>query len=522
MGKKKHLLSTPKTSTIILEDSSEFLEGTLENLTISNNGYLMLESKFPSQPNWTNRTPSTHPGARSSHSMVYDSNHDKVILFGGDDDETWTYDLDSNTWTNMTPSTHPSARGYHSMAYDSINDKVILFGGDDGSLDDETWAYDLDTNTWTNMAPSTKPSARYAHSMVYDSNHDKVILFGGHDGSRDDETWAYDLDTNTWTNMAPSTKPSARYAHSMVYDLNYDKVILFGGDDGTIFISSDNETWAYDLDANTWTNMAPSTKPSERRYHSMVYDSNHDKVILFGGLNETRDDETWAYDLDTNTWTNMTPSTHPSARYRSSMAYDSINDKVILFGGWDGSNDDETWVFGLFEYYQTGTFDSKLTSLVDIYKISGEISWSPENQTVGTNLTIQIGFSNTINDEDFTYTRQYNSSFTFEGVARYFRYRVSFKSTNDLIFSPILKNIQIVYITEIESTQNIIYIDESEGDTIVSEDNLPAVIFIIGAICALALIIIALIKKITSLEKHIKLAGTDLKSKKIDKMKNVR
>ncbi len=80
--------------------------------------------------------------------------------------------------------------------------------------------------------------------------------------------------------------------------------------------------------------------------------------------------------------------------------------------------------------------------------------------------------------------------------------------------------------TEIEYIQNIIYVDESEGDTIVSEDNLPAVIFIIGAICApalmLALIIIALIKKNTSLEKHIKLAGTDLKSKKIDKMKNVR
>ncbi len=123
------------------------------------------------------------------------------------------------------------------------------------------------------------------------------------------------------------------------------------------------------------------------------------------------------------------------------MVYDSKHDKVILFGGWDGDYDDETWVFGLFDYYRTGTFDSKITSLDGIYKISAEISWSSENQPVGTNLTVQIGFSNTINDKDFTYTSPYNSSFTFEDVALFFRYRVNFESNDDLTFSPILKNI---------------------------------------------------------------------------------
>jgi len=526
MGKKNDLLSTPKTSTIIIEDSSEFLDGTLENLTISNNGYLMLESKLPSQPNWTNMTTSIQPSARMRHSMAYDSINGKVILFGGsdvgDNDETWAYDLDTNTWTNMTPSTKPSARQHHSMAYDSINDKVILFGGNDAvGRDDETWAYDLGTNTWTNMTPSIQPSARERHSMAYDSINGKVILFGGNfAGGYDDETWAYDLDTNTWTNMTPPTpKPSARGYHSMAYDSINDKVILFGGYDG----GSNDETWAYDLGTNTWTNMTPSTQPSARLDTSMAYDSINGKVILFGGWDGSDKDETWAYDLDTNTWTNMTPSIQPSARHTHSMAYDSKHDKVILFGGWDNVvRNDETWAFGLFDYYQTGTFDSKIISPDDIYKISGEISWSPENQAEGTNLTIQIGFSNTINDEDFTYTRQYNSSFTFEGVARYFRYRVSFESNNDLTVSPILENIMIVYITEIESTQNIITIDESEGDTIVSEDNLLEIILIsclIGVVSVLAIITILNKKKIDLLEKHSKLTGRDLKSKRVDKIK---
>ncbi len=496
--KKNNLGPTLKTSSIISEDSSEFLEGTLENLTISSNGYLMLESKFPSQSFfWTNMTPSTKPSARYRHSMVYHSINDKVILFGGSNgtsnNETWTYDLGTNTWTNMAPSTKPSARYGHSMVYDSINDKVILFGGLDGMIySNETWAYDLNTNTWTNMTPSTKPSARVFSSMVYDSINDKIILFGGSEsGTPNDETWVYDLDTNTWTNMAPSPKPSPRSSHSMAYDSNNNKVILFGG----IYESDVNdETWAYNLDTNTWTNMTPSTHPKARQKHSMVYDSINDKVILFGG-DAGANDETWAYDLDTNTWTNMVPSTKPSGREFSSMVYDSINDKVILFGGDTGAYDDETWAFGLFDYYQTGVFDSKITSLDDIYKISGEISWSPENQTEGTDLTVQIGFYNSISDDDFTYTNQYNSSFTFEGVALQFRYRVSFESSDNLMFSPILKNIQIVYISEIDSIQNIIYVDESKGDTIVSEDNLPAIIILmvinfslIGVISVFALI----------------------------------
>jgi len=37
--------------------------------------------------------------------------------------------LAANNWTNMNPSTYPGARQYHAMAYDSESDRVILFGG---------------------------------------------------------------------------------------------------------------------------------------------------------------------------------------------------------------------------------------------------------------------------------------------------------------------------------------------------------------------------------------------------------
>jgi hypothetical protein len=91
------------------------------------------------------------------------------------------------------------------MVYDAESDRSIMFGGSPGGS--ETWAYDYNTDTWTNMEPSIGPGDRSRHAMVYISAADRVILFGGQVGSTEyiyiNETWTYDLNTNTWTNMTP-------------------------------------------------------------------------------------------------------------------------------------------------------------------------------------------------------------------------------------------------------------------------------------------------------------------------------
>ena len=48
---------------------------------------------------------------------------------------------------------------------------------------------------------------------------DQVILFGGVDevtGKQFDDTWAFDSDTNTWTELQPDTYPTKRGWHAMV------------------------------------------------------------------------------------------------------------------------------------------------------------------------------------------------------------------------------------------------------------------------------------------------------------------
>ena len=303
--------------------------------------------------NWTRMDPPATPSPRSYHAMAYDSESDRVILFGGEDTtavlgDTWAYDFNSNGWTNADPPTRPVRRVYHAMAYDSESDRVILFGGSgNGDVFNDTWAYDFNLNTWTDMDPAVRPPPRYGHAMAYDSQSDRVILFSGYglNGNYFDDTWAYDFNANKWTNKDPLPKPPMRYCHATAYDAQSDRVILFGGDlAGGLF----NDTWAYDFNTNAWTDMAPGLSPPATLCDAMAYDSESDRVILFGGYvsGVGVSNDTWAYDFNTNTWTNLDPPAKPPVRYEHAMAYDSGSDRLIMFGGAGSSGYfNDTWAY---------------------------------------------------------------------------------------------------------------------------------------------------------------------------------
>ncbi|MFW9892725.1 MAG: Kelch repeat-containing protein [Candidatus Thorarchaeota archaeon] len=254
------------------------------------------------------------------------------------------------TWTEMSPTVIPPTRCDLCFVYDSESDVAILFGGTTGPVTqivfNDTWAYDYDSDTWTNKSPSVAPSARLACQYAYDSESDKFILFSGAIGGTTEthfnDTWAYDYDTNTWTELSPSVMPDPRRYGCMAYDSESDRIILFGGihyEGGTI-----GDTWAYDYNTNTWEEMSPSVAPSSRFYPVMAYDSESDKIILFSGAFTSRD--TWAYDYNTNTWENMNPETEPDDGV-AHMAYDSEKDLCVLFGGLNEEDEvnNVTWTY---------------------------------------------------------------------------------------------------------------------------------------------------------------------------------
>src|SRR5438876_4122389 len=172
------------------------------------------------------------------------------------------------------------------------------------------------------------PAARYFHALAYDSHADRVILFGGFLGYWFNDTWAYDFNTNAWTDMAPGLSPPATLCDAMAYDSESDRVILFGGYVSGVGVS--NDTWAYDFNTNTWTDMNPLVKPPGRYYHATAYDSASDRVILFGGYDSGSNfNDTWAYDFNTNAWTSLDHPAPSPARQRLTTASGTCPDRLV-------------------------------------------------------------------------------------------------------------------------------------------------------------------------------------------------
>lgn len=310
-------------------------------------GYAWIDSRDnPPNKNdvyFTIRRPAP-PVARAAHDLAYDTESDRVVMFGGLDAamsaETWAYDFDTNTWANMAPATAPQGRGSPAMMYDSASDRVVLFGGEvDGVGQNDTWTYNFNANEWTRMNPATAPSPRWGHRMAYDTQSDRIVLFGGHTSQGGSEvflydTWLYDLDSNTWTNVTSESRPTSPDHCGSAYDVESDRTLCFGGAVGSIFVTTD-ETWLFDVETQAWTEVAPALRPSPRFLTAAAYDQGSDRVILFGGGQGTATGraDTWAYDANANEWSDRNPGTAPPGRLGHKMAHDIESDRVILFGG---------------------------------------------------------------------------------------------------------------------------------------------------------------------------------------------
>jgi hypothetical protein len=214
---------------------------------------------------------------------------------------TWSFDPASRRWKDLKADA-PPAHGAR-MVYDTESNRLISFGGDEfGPLSAATWSYDVETSMWTEMDPPRGPDPRSYFAMAYDQRRDRVVVFGGSGtlGALGD-TWAYDLESDTWTRLARGG-PEARAYTTMAYDSGSDRMILFGG------VTQPSEepfgdTWAFDLGAHAWTEL-DIAGPSARAWHVMAADAESGVIVLFGGgaSRETCTDETWIFDSHAERW----------------------------------------------------------------------------------------------------------------------------------------------------------------------------------------------------------------------------
>jgi Galactose oxidase, central domain len=290
------------------------------------------------------------PSARWQHGMAYEDVRQRVVLFGG-----WggvetlgdTWEWDGSAWTQIADM-GPPGRYSPGMTYDVSRQCVVLFGG---SVWLEQWpwwvtlgdTWEWNGTEWTQVA-DIGPPPRLDHTMTYDAIRQRVVLYGGdadaYGGQPFGDTWEWD--GTEWTQIA-DTGPFKRRLHAMVFDRSRECLVLFGGvpGNGPFF----GDTWEWDNDAG-WVkrqDMGP------RDIYSPKMASTGEHTILFGTPWGAATSQTWEW--DGRLWTQR-QNMGPRGRYFHDLAYDSQRDRVVLFGGQVGSGAvrlGDTWELTIIE-----------------------------------------------------------------------------------------------------------------------------------------------------------------------------
>jgi hypothetical protein len=309
------------------------------------------------------RPPSTTPGVRFGHSLVYDSADEQILLVDGyswvnavspvtppEQTELWAWKGDR--WTALAER-GPSSRTMARAVFDSHRKALISFGGRVGRAESpsaETW--ERRNSHWRPLADaSSGPSVHV--ELAYDEARATTVRFGGalRPGSGGliwpTTTWAWSGDV--WRELT-SEGPPGRAATAMVYDSGRQEIVLFGGqgaapaDDQPQVLYGDTWVW----NGRTWR-AASAAGPGPRSFHAMSFDRRHGLVLLHGG--ERRGvllDDLWAW--NGAGWRELPqPGTAPGRRRLHAMAYDARRDKTVLYGGVGRDADgvtrayDDTW-----------------------------------------------------------------------------------------------------------------------------------------------------------------------------------
>jgi hypothetical protein len=256
-------------------------------------------------------------------SFGFDEESGQVVSLNNFPRSTWAYDLASNSWNEKKPTVQPAdnptlgRRFGASMAYDSESDRLILFGGGAPErLFSDTWAYDFNLDKWEEMHPKSSPSPRAMYHMAYDMESDRVILWGGFMelGVEDTMIWAYDYNSDTWESFETTNGPEIHWERGgMVYIPDLDRFLFFTGMREYEDVLLDPETWYYDFNSNSWERIKTETSPPKSAMYSMVFDPATGKVVLFGGEHSSKyagdiSNGVWLFDPEVENWSQMTAS----------------------------------------------------------------------------------------------------------------------------------------------------------------------------------------------------------------------
>lgn len=291
-----------------------------------------------------------HPSPRTLARMAWDSRQNVAVLFGGrgaqdsatgvthSSDETWIWT--GGTWVQRFPATTPPGRAAHSMTYDADNGRVLMFGGRVEAVDrdanptvlNDLWAWKDDNWTRIDENSAEHPPARHASAFAYDPDRDRLVLYGGNNYAADGFTLRAIYDTwefadGQWTRIAADGPQVAKPA--MVYDAANKRMLMLGVTENGANVLM----YSYDTAARTWTQLTPAALPPCVNEGHFVYQQHNNRPLLFGGVCLTGTaplDEFWEF--DGTTWIKVATAKFTRG-IGQAIAYDTLRDHVVVFGG---------------------------------------------------------------------------------------------------------------------------------------------------------------------------------------------
>ena len=328
-----------------------------------------------------------------------------------------------------SPLNIPSARGWCAITWTGNDGKLYLYGGGPtggGDLED-LWCYDINTNEWTWLkgintlsnlpvhgtkgvpAVTNSPGGRSESKSTWTIDNE-LWFFGGFGLSQSipttwNDLWKYDINTNLWTWMSgdnspnslgtyanlgtPSTTsaPNSRWSYTNWKDAA-NQLYIFTGDCSGGGGGYCNDICRYNINTNEWTwlkgsHSAPILPPYVNqkcenniqniplgRYENSTPISNSEcsnAFWTFGGLasGDSKND-LWIYDATKNTFIlaygdpsgiqipanygtlqSSSPLNSIPPRFGAS-AWTDADENLWFFGGWDnlsGGVYNDTWCF---------------------------------------------------------------------------------------------------------------------------------------------------------------------------------
>lgn len=179
----------------------------------------------PGEEKWEQIFPSgSSPAPRVDPTAIYDPDNERMVVFGGYDghnylNDVWALDLTPGheEWHEIFPSgTSPAKRSIHSAIYDAANERMVIFGGEDSdSYFNDVWALNgppMMVPRIDKMGPASVTSgATFTYTVTYENASPVTVTLSITDTLPPEVTYVGSTPPGTWvsaTNVVSWTIPS--------------------------------------------------------------------------------------------------------------------------------------------------------------------------------------------------------------------------------------------------------------------------------------------------------------------------